>query len=107
MNTILLMTAPERSLSLSKEPSVVVPKVENRGSNDSLVVTWDHPVGGLDTYILNISSTELNRSIQLNNMQQNYTFNQLKAATFYEITLTSVIKNLQETSSVVCNATCK
>lgn len=103
------MNAAESSLSfsLSKEPSAVVPKVENRGSNDSLVVTWDPPIGGLDMYILNISSMESNASINLSNTQHNHTFSQLKAATLYNITLTTVVRTLQETSSAVNNATCK
>lgn len=99
-----ILGEPQNITNFTK-PSVSVPKVENQGANDSLVVTWDRPVGGLDVYILKISSMEFNNSIKLNNTQQNHTFSQLKAATVFKITLTSVKGNLQETSSAVYNAT--
>ncbi|XP_057193959.1 receptor-type tyrosine-protein phosphatase eta [Triplophysa rosa] len=99
-----ILGEPQNITTFTK-PSVVVPKVKNRGSNDSLVVTWDPPVGGLDMYILNISSMELNKSINLSDTQHNHTFSQLKAATVFKITLTTVIRTLHETSSAVYNAT--
>ncbi|KAA0723485.1 Receptor-type tyrosine-protein phosphatase eta [Triplophysa tibetana] len=93
-----------QKITTSTKPSAVVPKVENRGSNDSLVVTWDPPIGGCDMYILNISM-ELNKSINISNREHNHTFSQLKAATVYKITLTNVVGTLQGTSSAVNNAT--
>ncbi|XP_056603685.1 receptor-type tyrosine-protein phosphatase eta isoform X3 [Triplophysa dalaica] len=99
-----ILGEPQNITTFTK-PSAVVPKVENRGSNNSLVVMWDPPIGGLDMYILNISSMEWNASINLNNTQHNHTFSQLKAATLYNVTLTTVLRTLQETSSAVNNAT--
>ncbi len=91
----------------SKEPSTVSPKLDNQGSNHSLLVTWDHPVGGLDMYILNISSEGWNSSKDLNSTEHNHTFSQLKAATVFTVTLTTVKGTFRETSRLVEMATCE
>ncbi|KAL0188233.1 hypothetical protein M9458_015332, partial [Cirrhinus mrigala] len=86
-------------------PSTVIPKLDNKGSNDSLLVTWDHPAGGLDMYILNISSEEWSSSVVLNSTEYNYTFSQLKAATVFTVTFTTVKAAFRETSDSVKMAT--
>uniref|UniRef100_A0A8C2A0V7 protein-tyrosine-phosphatase n=1 Tax=Cyprinus carpio TaxID=7962 RepID=A0A8C2A0V7_CYPCA len=45
-----------QNVSVFTKPSTVIPKLDNQRSNHSLLVKWVHPVGGLDMYILNISS---------------------------------------------------
>lgn len=85
----------------------MIPKLDNKGSNDSLLVTWDHPVGGLDMYILNISSEGWSGSVVLNFTEQNHTFSQLKAATVFMVTLTTVKADFRETSDSVKMATCE
>lgn len=95
------------SLFLSTEPSTAIPKLYNQGSNQSILVTWDHPVGGLDRYILNISSEGWSNYTILNNTEHNHTFTQLKAATVYTVTLTTVKGAFQETSLSVNMATCE
>lgn len=91
----------------SKEPSTVIPKLDNQGSNHSLLVTWDHPVGGLDLYILNISSEGWSSSKVLNSTEHNHTFSQLTAATVFTVTLTTVKATFRETSRFVKMATCE
>ncbi|XP_043101766.1 receptor-type tyrosine-protein phosphatase eta isoform X2 [Puntigrus tetrazona] len=88
------------------KPSTVVPKLDNQRSNQSLLVTWDHPVGGLDLYILNISSEGWSSSEVLNSTENNHTFSQLKAATVFTVTLTTVKGNFREASNAVNMATC-
>lgn len=85
----------------------MIPKLDNQGSNHSILVTWDHPVGGLDQYILNISSEGWNSSTVLNNTENNHTFTQLKAATVFTVTLTTVNAAFRETSGPVKMATCE
>ncbi|XP_050970837.1 LOW QUALITY PROTEIN: receptor-type tyrosine-protein phosphatase eta [Labeo rohita] len=87
------------------KPSTVIPKLDNQGSNDSVLVTWDHPVGGVDMYILNISSEGWSSSVVLNFTEQNHTFSQLKAATVFMVTLTTVKADFRETSDSVKMAT--
>ncbi|XP_026071307.1 receptor-type tyrosine-protein phosphatase eta isoform X2 [Carassius auratus] len=94
------------NISVFTKPSTVVPQLDNQGSNQSLLVTWDHPVGGLDRYILNISSEEgWSSSKVLNSTERNYTFSQLKAATIFTVTLTTVKAAFWETSHSVNMAT--
>ncbi|XP_073668808.1 receptor-type tyrosine-protein phosphatase eta isoform X2 [Paramisgurnus dabryanus] len=93
------------NISVFTKPSMVLPKVDNQGSNQSLLVKWDQPEGGLDLYILNISSIGWYNSKTLNTTENNYTFTQLKAATVYTVTLTTVKGTYQETSGSVNNAT--
>ncbi|XP_073715202.1 receptor-type tyrosine-protein phosphatase eta isoform X2 [Misgurnus anguillicaudatus] len=93
------------NISVFTKPSTVVPKVDSQGSNQSLLVTWGQPAGGLDFYILNISSRGWYNSKTLNTTENNYTFTQLKAATVYTVTLTTVKGAYQETSSSVDMAT--
>ncbi|XP_059389008.1 receptor-type tyrosine-protein phosphatase eta-like isoform X2 [Carassius carassius] len=92
-------------VSALTKPSTVFPKLDNQGSNHSLLVTWDLPAGGLDRFILNISSEGWSSSKELNNTEQNHTFSQLKAATVFTVTLTTVKANLCETSDSVKTAT--
>lgn len=68
---------------------------------------WDHPVGGLDQFILNISSNGWSNSTVLNSTENNHTFSQLKAATVFKVTLTTVNAVFQETSDPVEMATCE
>ncbi|XP_073693105.1 receptor-type tyrosine-protein phosphatase eta [Garra rufa] len=91
------------NISVFTKPSTVIPRLDNQGSNDSLLVTWEHPVGGLDMYILNISS-EGSPEV-LNSSKHNHTFSQLKAATVYIVTLTTVKAAFRETSDPVKMAT--
>ncbi|KAL1271207.1 hypothetical protein QQF64_030223 [Cirrhinus molitorella] len=93
------------NISLFTKPSTVIPKLDNQGSNDSLLVMWDHPVGGLDMYILNISSEGWSSSEVLNSTEHNYTFSQLTAATVFAVTLTTVKAAFRETSDSVKMAT--
>ncbi|XP_059369293.1 receptor-type tyrosine-protein phosphatase eta-like isoform X2 [Carassius carassius] len=94
------------NISVFTKPSTVVPQLDNQGSNESLLVTWDRPVGGLDMYILNITSEEgWNSSKVLNSTERNYTFSQLKAATIFTVTLTTVKADFWETSHSVNMAT--
>nr|XP_021333228.1 receptor-type tyrosine-protein phosphatase eta isoform X3 [Danio rerio] len=86
-------------------PSTVQPVVNSQGSNNSLLVLWSHPDGGLDMYILNISSDGWSDFSFLNSTENNYTFTQLKAATLYTVTLTTVKGSFQETSGAVVSAT--
>ncbi|XP_026123520.1 receptor-type tyrosine-protein phosphatase eta-like isoform X2 [Carassius auratus] len=93
-------------VSVLTKPSTVFPKLDNQGSNHSLLVTWDHPAGGLDRFILNISSEEgWSSSKELSSTEHNHTFSQLKAATVFTVTLTTVKANFCETSDSVKNAT--
>ncbi|XP_016299433.1 receptor-type tyrosine-protein phosphatase eta-like isoform X2 [Sinocyclocheilus anshuiensis] len=89
------------NVSVLTKPSTVIPKLDNQGSNHSLLVTWDHPVGGLDLYILNISSEGWSSSKVLNSTEHNHTFSQLKAATVFTVTLTTVKATFWETSRSV------
>ncbi|XP_067258289.1 receptor-type tyrosine-protein phosphatase eta-like isoform X2 [Chanodichthys erythropterus] len=91
--------------SVHTKPSTAIPKLDNQGSNHSILVMWDHPVGGLDGYILNISSEGWSNYTVLNNTEHNHTFSQLKAATVYTVTLTTVNADFQETSLPVTMAT--
>ncbi|XP_048040798.1 receptor-type tyrosine-protein phosphatase eta isoform X3 [Megalobrama amblycephala] len=84
--------------SVLTKPSIAIPKLDNQGSNHSILVMWDHPVGGLDRYILNISSEGWSNYTVLNNTEHNHTFTQLKAATVYTVTLTTVNAAFRETS---------
>ncbi|XP_077085178.1 receptor-type tyrosine-protein phosphatase eta isoform X2 [Siphateles boraxobius] len=93
------------NISVLMKPSTVIPKLHNEGSNHSVLVTWDHPVGGLDRYILNISSNGWSSSRVLNSTEHNHTFTQLKAATVFMVTLTTVNAAFQETSRPVEMAT--
>ncbi|KAF4110980.1 hypothetical protein G5714_008011 [Onychostoma macrolepis] len=93
------------NISVLTKPSTVIPKLDNQGSNHSLLVTWDHPVGGLDMYILNISSEGWSSSKNLSSSEHNHTFSQLKAATVFTVTLTTVKVNFRETSHSVKMAT--
>ncbi|XP_056317865.1 receptor-type tyrosine-protein phosphatase eta [Danio aesculapii] len=86
-------------------PSTVQPVVNSQGSNNSLLVSWGHPDGGLDMYILNMSSDGWSDFRFLNSTENNYTFTQLKAATLYTVTLTTVKGSFQETSRAVVSAT--
>lgn len=95
------------SLFSFKEPSTVIPKLDNQRSNHSLLVKWVHPVGGLDMYILNISSEGWSSSKVLNSTECNHTFSQLKAATIFTVTLTTVKAAFRETSHSVNMATCE
>ncbi|XP_067257258.1 receptor-type tyrosine-protein phosphatase eta-like [Chanodichthys erythropterus] len=98
------LSSPQ-SLTAYTKPSTAIPKLDNQGSNHSILVTWDHPVGGLDGYILNISSEGWSNYTVLNNTEHNHTFSQLKAATVYTVTLTTVNADFQETSLPVTMAT--
>ncbi|XP_051755908.1 receptor-type tyrosine-protein phosphatase eta isoform X3 [Ctenopharyngodon idella] len=91
--------------SVLTKPSTSIPKLDNQGSNHSILVTWDHPVGGLDLYILNISSEGWSSYTVLNNTEHNHTFTQLKAATVFTVTLTTVNAAFRETSLPVKMAT--
>ncbi|XP_016092717.1 receptor-type tyrosine-protein phosphatase eta-like [Sinocyclocheilus grahami] len=93
------------NFSVFTKPSTVIPQLDNQGSNHSLLVTWDHPVGGLDMYILNISSEGWSSSKVLNSTEHNHTFSQLKAATVFTVTLTIVKAAFWETSHSVNMAT--
>ncbi|TRY85789.1 hypothetical protein DNTS_014591 [Danionella cerebrum] len=84
--------------SVLTEPLMVVPSVSNQGSNHSLLVTWELPVGGLDWYILNISSDGWTDSKVLNNTERSHTFTQLKAAAVFTVTLAIVKGSFQKTS---------
>uniref|UniRef100_A0A8C2K595 protein-tyrosine-phosphatase n=1 Tax=Cyprinus carpio TaxID=7962 RepID=A0A8C2K595_CYPCA len=86
-------------------PSTVIPKLDNQRSNHSLLVKWVHPVGGLDMYILNISSEGWSSSKVLSSTEHNHTFSQLKAATVFTVTLTTVKEPFRETSDSVIMAT--
>ncbi|KAG1943170.1 receptor-type tyrosine-protein phosphatase eta [Pimephales promelas] len=99
-----ILGEPKNIFVLTK-PSTVIPKLYNEGSNHSVLVTWDHPVGGLDQYILNISSNGWSSSIVLNSNEHNHTFTQLKAATVFIVTLMTVKAAFQETSLPVAMAT--
>ncbi|XP_051564734.1 receptor-type tyrosine-protein phosphatase eta-like isoform X1 [Myxocyprinus asiaticus] len=94
-----------KNISVLTKPSIVVPRLDNQGSNNSLLVMWDHPVGGLDMYILNISSAGGCNSTKLNSTECSHTFTQLKAATVFTVSLTTVKGTFQETSSSVDMAT--
>ncbi|XP_016407120.1 receptor-type tyrosine-protein phosphatase eta-like [Sinocyclocheilus rhinocerous] len=93
------------NVSVFTKPSTVIPQLDNQGCNHSLLVTWDHPVGGLDMYILNISSEGWSSSKVLNSTEHNHTFSQLKAATVFTVTLTTVKAAFRETSHSVNMAT--
>uniref|UniRef100_A0A671RZS0 protein-tyrosine-phosphatase n=1 Tax=Sinocyclocheilus anshuiensis TaxID=1608454 RepID=A0A671RZS0_9TELE len=93
------------NVSVFTKPSTVIPQLDNQGSNHSLLVTWDHPVGGLDMYILNLSSEGWSSSKVLNSTEHNHTFSQLKAATVFTVTLTTVKAAFRETSHSVNMAT--
>ncbi|XP_051991637.1 receptor-type tyrosine-protein phosphatase eta-like [Xyrauchen texanus] len=93
------------NISVLTKPSIVVPRLDNQGSNNSLLVTWDHPVGGLDMYILNISSAGWSNSTKLNITEHSHTFTHLKAATIFTVSLITVKGTFQETSSSVDMAT--
>ncbi|XP_067295076.1 receptor-type tyrosine-protein phosphatase eta isoform X2 [Pseudorasbora parva] len=93
------------NISVITKPSTVIPNLDNQGSNHSVLVTWDHPVGGLDQYILNISSDGWSDSTVLNSTEQNHTFTQLKAGTVFVVTLTTVNAAFRETSPSVKMAT--
>uniref|UniRef100_A0A9J7Z0J2 protein-tyrosine-phosphatase n=1 Tax=Cyprinus carpio carpio TaxID=630221 RepID=A0A9J7Z0J2_CYPCA len=93
------------NISVFTKPSTVIPQLDNQGSNHSLLVTWDHPAGGLDMYILNISSEGWSSSKVLNSTECNHTFSQLKAATIFTVTLTTVKAAFRETSHSVNMAT--
>ncbi|XP_052005244.1 receptor-type tyrosine-protein phosphatase eta [Xyrauchen texanus] len=94
-----------KNITVLTMPSVVVPRLDNQGSNNSLLVMWDHPVGGLDMYILNISSAGWSNSTKLNKTVHSHTFIQLKAATVFTVLLVTVKGTFQETSSSVDMAT--
>ncbi|XDV18094.1 hypothetical protein PO909_023862 [Leuciscus waleckii] len=94
-----------KNISALTKPSTVIPKLYNEGSNHSILVMWDHPVGGLDQYILNISSKGWSNSTVLNSTEHNHTFTELKAATVFKVTLTTVNAVFQETSYPVEMAT--
>uniref|UniRef100_A0A8C1G9M2 protein-tyrosine-phosphatase n=1 Tax=Cyprinus carpio TaxID=7962 RepID=A0A8C1G9M2_CYPCA len=94
-----------KTVSVLTKPSTVIPKLDNQRSNHSLLVKWDHPVGGLDMYILNISSEGWSSSEVLSNTEHNHTFSQLKAATVFTVTLTTVKEPFRETSDSVKMAT--
>ncbi len=106
-HTLFLTTLLSFSLFFSKEPSTVIPKLDNQGSNHSLLVTWDHPVGGVDGYILNISSEGWNSFKHINNTEHNHTFSQLTPGTVFTVTLTTAKADFRETSSLVKMATCE
>uniref|UniRef100_A0A8C1BNQ8 protein-tyrosine-phosphatase n=1 Tax=Cyprinus carpio carpio TaxID=630221 RepID=A0A8C1BNQ8_CYPCA len=94
-----------KTVSVLTKPSTVIPKLDNQRSNHSLLVKWVHPVGGLDMYILNISSEGWSSSEVLSNTEHNHTFSQLKAATVFTVTLTTVKEPFRETSDSVIMAT--
>ncbi|XP_042583947.1 receptor-type tyrosine-protein phosphatase eta-like isoform X1 [Cyprinus carpio] len=94
-----------KTVSVLTKPSTVIPKLDNQRSNHSLLVKWVHPVGGLDMYILNISSEGWSSSKVLSNTEHNHTFSQLKAATVFTVTLTTVKEPFRETSDSVIMAT--
>ncbi|XP_030649300.1 receptor-type tyrosine-protein phosphatase eta [Chanos chanos] len=93
------------SISSYTRPPVITPSVINIGSNDSLLVTWESPGGAVQTYILNISGSGLNQTLEVTNEQCSHNFTNLMAGTVYTVTMTSISGGFSEASEPVSNAT--
>lgn len=90
---------------LYTDPAQVENITEVSFSNSSLTINWTAPPGHVDSYIVNISSVELNMSRDLTISGNSTELGNLTAGRVYNITVTSVAGILKNISSVVSFAT--
>ena len=90
------------------EPERVSPAVSNRGTNNTIEVTWTSPPGNVENYMVNLTSDYGdNQSRVLNSSFHSHLFSGLTAGRNYTVTVTTISGPFAEESDPVSNATCE
>ncbi|XP_037539109.1 receptor-type tyrosine-protein phosphatase eta [Nematolebias whitei] len=89
------------------KPELVLPAVCNEGSNSSVKVSWTHPSGNVEKYILSLNSTSKSfyNTVQLDPTSTTSTFYNLSAGVLYSAMLTTCSGPFCVLSEFVTNAT--
>ncbi|KAJ8343214.1 hypothetical protein SKAU_G00305430 [Synaphobranchus kaupii] len=90
------------------KPERVSPVVSNRGTTDTIEVTWTYPPGNVEEYMVNLTGNfEDNRTKFLNSSFQSHLFSGLTAGRNYTVTVTTISGPFAEESEPVSTATCE
>ncbi|KAJ8343213.1 hypothetical protein SKAU_G00305420 [Synaphobranchus kaupii] len=88
------------------KPERVSPVVSNRGTTDTIEVTWTYPPGNVEEYRVNLTGNfEDNRTKFLNSSFQSHLFSGLTAGRNYTVTVTTISGPFAEESEPVSTAT--
>ncbi|XP_035646574.1 receptor-type tyrosine-protein phosphatase eta isoform X2 [Oncorhynchus keta] len=88
------------------EPESVQPSISNKGSTNTMVVSWAAPPGNVGQYVVHLNSTDqVFTPVWLNSNQQTHTFIYLSAGREYTAVVTTISGPFNETSGPVTTAT--
>ncbi|XP_036399313.1 receptor-type tyrosine-protein phosphatase eta [Megalops cyprinoides] len=87
------------------KPEKVNPTVSNGGTNNSITVTWDSPVGNVEKYVVALTGGNENTSKELNSSARTCVFPNLMAGRIYTVTLTTYSGPFTQQSDSISNAT--
>ncbi|XP_034032788.1 receptor-type tyrosine-protein phosphatase eta isoform X2 [Thalassophryne amazonica] len=88
------------------KPEAVKPRVTSDGSNHSVVVSWTHPMGNVEHYVILLNGTSVTFPPQnLNSNATSFLFKNLSAGSLYSVVVYTVSVPFSVPSEVITNAT--